>query len=422
MTKIFRTLSVAVAVSFLLCATVGATTLVVATHINEIDPANAQVDLMKGFEKTHPDVEVEIWHSPWAEYHDRLLTMYLGGAGPDVATVGRLQFASFIEAGIFQPLDQFITADPTIDIKKDAVPGILFSGIYKGQVYGFPVYNGPALLFYNPSMFAQRGVAEPVDYVESNTWNRETFLQVAKKLTYDAAGRGTPTHFGYFGFTEWQPMWISYIRHAGGDVITSDGRSGLNMAETIESLEWLNDLNVLHGVTAHPGPGGASWESGTIAMHIRWQSAGLVEKNLYPAVDPEPAPIPAGPKGYAHLVGGVPACVATSAQDPQLAYQYAKWFGMESDIWKLRGGPPLSWKQVRGPEYRATLRAFRNPSMFDMALVGDARPEPEFGFVEYAEINNILSNVLINPIRQGQVSVRAAVSEAHRLLTQILEK
>ena len=146
-------------------------------------------------------------------------------------------------------------------------------------------------------MFAQRGVAEPVDYVESNTWNRETFLQVAKKLTYDAAGRGTPTHFGYFGFTEWQPMWISYIRHAGGDVITSDGRSGLNMAETIESLEWLNDLNVLHGVTAHPGPGGASWESGTIAMHIRWQSAGLVEKNLYPAVDPEPAPIPAGPKG-----------------------------------------------------------------------------------------------------------------------------
>jgi hypothetical protein len=27
----------------------------------------------------------------------------------------------------------------------------------------------------------------------------ETFLQVAKKLTYDAAGRGAPTHFGYYG-------------------------------------------------------------------------------------------------------------------------------------------------------------------------------------------------------------------------------
>jgi ABC-type glycerol-3-phosphate transport system substrate-binding protein len=335
--------------------------------------------------------------------------------------VGRLQFASFIEGGLFQSLNQFIAADPRLDINKDAVSGIMFSGIYKGEVYGFPVYNGPALLFYNPTIFAQRGVAEPVDYVASDNWNRETFLQVAKKLTYDTAGRGTPTHFGYFGYTEWQPMWISYIRHAGGDAITSD-RSGLNLPQTIESLEWLNDLNVLHGVTAHPGPGGASWESGTIAMHIRWQTTGLIEKNLYAAVDPEPAPIPAGPKGYAHLVGGVPACVATSAENPELAYQYAKWFGMESEIWKLRGGPPLSWKQVRGPEYRATLRAFKNPTMFDMALVGDARPEPEFGFVEYAEINNILANVLINPIRRGEVSVRAAVSEAHRLLTQVLEK
>lgn len=172
-------------------------------------------------------------------------------------------------------MEKFIAADQHFKTNRDAVPGLMFSGINNGQVYGFPVYNGPALLFYNPTLFAQRGVAEPVDYVARDNWNRETFLQVAKKLTYDATGRGAPTHFGCYGYTEWQPMWISFIRHAGGDAITSDGRSGLNLPETIESLEWLNDLNALHGVTAHPGPGGASWESGTIAMHIRWQSTGL---------------------------------------------------------------------------------------------------------------------------------------------------
>jgi hypothetical protein len=72
-------------------------------------------------------------------------------------------------------------------------------------------------------------------------------------------------------------MWISYIRHAGGDAVTSEGRSGLNLPEIIESLEWLNDLNVLHGVTAHPGPGGPSvWgrvQGSSAANRGRRQSA-----------------------------------------------------------------------------------------------------------------------------------------------------
>lgn len=406
---------------FVAASAAGAQKLVVATHINAPEIVQEQIALMKRFEEKYPGVEIDVWFTPWGEYHDRLLTMHLAGNAPDVATIGRFEFASFIEAGLIQPLDRFVDADPELDLSRDAIPGVLASGYYKGTLYGFPVYNGPALLFYNPNLFAERGVAEPVEYIAENRWNRESFLEVAQKLTADTSGDGVPDIVGYWGFSEWQPMWVPFIRHAGGDVVTRDGRSGLNSEAAIEALEWLNDLNVVHGVTAYPGHGG-SWENGDIAMHVRWQAEGLIEKSVFPAVDPEPALMPAGPSGYAHIVGGVPVTVSSTTEHPQLAYQYAKWLAMESGLWKVRGGPPLSREEVQGPEYRSTLSVFRHPEMFELALaLGDARPEPQFGFVEHQEMTRILRDVLINPIRQGLVSVRAAVDEAHRLLNQLLE-
>lgn len=397
--------------------------LKVATHINDAALVEEQSARMRGFEKVRPDVEVEVWHVAWNDYHDQLLTMFLGGVGPDSVTIGRLQLASFAESGLIQPIDNLIAADKSFNLRRDVIPALMTSGIYKGRHYGFPIYNGPALLFFNPETFEQRGVATPIQYIAENRWNRDTFLQAAKKLTFGSTGSGVPTHKGYEGYGTWEPGWLTYVRNGGGDVIGPNGQSVLDDPRVIESLEWLNNLNLQHGVMRSPGPGGDKWETGAVAMSAQWQTNGMIQRSLFTTFKPEPALIPAGPAGYAHIAGGVPVCVSAATKYPEIAYEYAKWFGTDSGIWQIRGGVPLSWKELRSREYRQNVEVFDHPEMFELALtVGDIRPEAAFGLVKHAEVNKVLIDTLINPIRQGRASVRAAVTEAHRLISQSLAR
>lgn len=392
-------------------------TLKVATHINDPELVDAQKSLMQKFEEQHPNVKVEIWAVPWGEYHDQLLNQYLGGIGPDVASIGRFQFASFIEAGLVQPLDRFIQNDPQFNLERDTVPGVMSSGYHQGQVYGFPIYNGPAQLFYNPLLFDEAGLASPVQLIEEERWDWNSLANAAKKLTHDSDGDGNPEIFGYSGFSTWDPTWVPYVRGAGGDVVGPDGRSALNTPAVKEALNWLVDLQL------HSGVVGGNWREGTQAMAIRWMSTGLIESNLIESFNLQPALIPAGPAGYAHVAGGVPVAVSAHTEHPELAYEFAKWFAMESGIWHMRGGPPLGWDAIRSPEYRETLEVFEHPEMFERALSwGDVRPEPQFGVSEYVKMNSILHESLIIPITEGRASVESAVEEAHRLLDNLLSQ
>lgn len=395
----------------------------VATHINEPTLVDAQISLMREFEKLHPGVVVEVWYTDSNNYPDQLLAQYLGGIGPDVATLLRPQFASFIDAGLIQSLEPYIAQDASFSMDL-VVPSLMNSGLYKGEVYGFPVYNGPAQLFYNQNVFIDRGIAEPSAYIAQGTWNWDTFVDVAKKLTYDTSGDERPDVCGYDGYeAAWEAGWVPYIRAAGGDVIGPDGRSALNRPESIMGLEFLNNLNVEHRVTRNPGHGGCSYAVGGTAMRIRWQTTALIEKRLITTFNLEAALNPAGPAGYAHLAGGVPVTVSRHTQYPELAYEYAKWLALESGLWTIRGGPPLTFEELRSAEYRSTLEEFEHWILFERAIIeGDTRPEPQFGIVQRDAMNRILHGELITPVINGEKPVRTAMEEAHRLLNNLLEQ
>ncbi|NLN27209.1 MAG: sugar ABC transporter substrate-binding protein [Firmicutes bacterium] len=399
----------------------GPIVLRVATHINDPELVEPQIEIMRRFEDLHPGVKIEVWYTDSNNYQDQLLAQYLGGIGPDVATILRPYFASYIAAGLIQPLDRFIEADPDFSLDS-VIPSLMYSGMYKGSVYGFPVYNGPAQLFYNQDAFIDRGVAEPPEYIAQNAWDWDTFVEVAKKMTYDTNGDGRPDVCGYDGYATWDAGWVPFIRAAGGDIIGLDGRSWLNRPESIQGLEFLNNLNVVHQVTRNPGHGGCSYAVGGTAMRIRWQTTAFIEKNLIQAFNLEVALNPAGPAGYAHLAGGVPVTVSRHTQHPEIAYEFAKWLATESGLWKVRGGPPLTFAELRSEEYRSTLQLFENWILFERAIIeGDPRPEPQFGVVEHDAMNRILYDVMITPVINGQVAVRTAMEEAHRLLSDLLE-
>ena len=63
----------------------GPIVLRVATHINDPELVEPQIEIMRRFEDLHPGVKIEVWYTDSNNYQDQLLAQYLGGIGPDVA-------------------------------------------------------------------------------------------------------------------------------------------------------------------------------------------------------------------------------------------------------------------------------------------------------------------------------------------------
>src|SRR5690349_6422314 len=50
--------------------------------------ADALRQLVRGFEREHPEIAVEVQQIPWTAAHEKLITAYVGDATPDIAQLG----------------------------------------------------------------------------------------------------------------------------------------------------------------------------------------------------------------------------------------------------------------------------------------------------------------------------------------------
>src|ERR1700730_10633696 len=74
--------------------------------------------LLLDFERTHPDVRVEVQQLPWTAAHQKLLTAFAGGALPDVAQLGNTWLPEFVA------LRAVDTVEPSVVDAGDYFPGI----------------------------------------------------------------------------------------------------------------------------------------------------------------------------------------------------------------------------------------------------------------------------------------------------------
>lgn len=131
--------------------------------------------LIKEFERTHPDIYVDLQVIPWTSAHDKLLTAFAGKALPDMCQLGNTWLPELHAVGALEPLDSLIASSMIVK------PSGYFSGIWEtnkigNRLYGIPWYVDTRVLFYRSDLLKATGM----DLAPGN-WSE--LLQAAKLLT-----------------------------------------------------------------------------------------------------------------------------------------------------------------------------------------------------------------------------------------------
>ncbi|WP_251680464.1 ABC transporter substrate-binding protein [Metabacillus halosaccharovorans] len=197
---------------------------------NASDAVDASIE---AFKKEHPDVEVNVTYTPFAEYWTKLKTSLGGGSGPDVFWMNGPNFYQYSTQGLIKNLEPFISEDASFN-KDTYFPAVVDLYSLEGELYAAPYFVDAVGLFYNKEIFDEAGVEYP-----DESWTWEDIKTAGEKLTNPDKGI-----YGYAAHTvSSQPGYYNLMHQAGGFVISDDKTtSGFNTPEAKEAFTFLKEL------------------------------------------------------------------------------------------------------------------------------------------------------------------------------------
>ena len=113
-------------------------------------------ELMEGFEREHPDIDVVVQQIPWTAAHEKLLTSHVGNASPDVAQLGNTWIPEFAAIHGLEPLAPWVARSQAIGAEA-YFPGIWATNFAEDTLFGVPWYVDTRVLFYRRDILAEAG-------------------------------------------------------------------------------------------------------------------------------------------------------------------------------------------------------------------------------------------------------------------------
>lgn len=110
------------------------------------------------------EINVRLIYSPWDGFRDKILAMATAGQMPDVVVLSQIWLPRFAESRLVRPLDGMAPSGK-FGAKRELTDTKL--GHYCGKFYGFPIWCGPAISYYNRAMFTNAGVPDPNQLIEA---------------------------------------------------------------------------------------------------------------------------------------------------------------------------------------------------------------------------------------------------------------
>lgn len=180
-------------------------------------------DAVKGYTGPNDDIELTKVEIPFANYADKLSTELGAGGGPDVMVLQDSQFASLVDAGVLEPLDDIA------DELGDSLNATNEAGFFQDGQYGFnwerPTYN---TVIYNKDIFAQLGLEAPTTF--------EEFLTTAETIKAELGIAGWAGRHQTAEIDGWTLEMANWIYGFGGEL--SDGEKlTIDKAENVEAVE-----------------------------------------------------------------------------------------------------------------------------------------------------------------------------------------
>lgn len=320
---------------------------------------------LAGFQKDHPDVDVEFVPIPYEGSDAKYLAAFAGRENAPDIFVGK---APYFAGGLK-------VADPAPDDVAAAWDEAFVDNIesyfqWDDQFYGYPVETDLGMmLYYNTDMFEEAGLdpAKPPQTMDE-------LLEYAQKLT-DA---------GYVGFgvrylgnprgiaDKWLPFlhaWCGQLY--SDDATTSDGY--LNSPEAIASLQFYGDLVNKYGVSSVTvGKPMGAFAQGQVAMFFREAWTVGVLRDSAPDINYAVSPVPeSGCNPGISLLFSQAIMVNKFSPNKDLAWEWMRYMTLNPEfdmaLAEINGTLPVHKSNfetdyfTNRPDYEAELEIINNP-------------------------------------------------------------
>jgi multiple sugar transport system substrate-binding protein len=167
-------------------------------------------ELVRDFERGHPDIHVTVQQIPWTAAHEKLITAYVGRSTPDVSQLGNTWVPEFAALQAIEPLRPWLARAHDVD-SSAFFPGIWDTNVIDGEPYGVPWYVDTRLVFYRSDILRRAGYATmPTSWAG---W-RDAMRAVKRLVGRDRYAIFLPTN-------EWNPPVILGLQ-AGSPLLADD--------------------------------------------------------------------------------------------------------------------------------------------------------------------------------------------------------
>ncbi|MET9033073.1 ABC transporter substrate-binding protein [Streptomyces mirabilis] len=142
------------------------------------ESVTANKELVKEWNATHPDVEVEYVQGSWDSVHDQMLTSFEGGEAPDIIHDASDDLADFAYGGYLADLRDLLPARLKSDIPQRSWETATFGD----GIYGVPFLQEPRVIVANATWLRKAGVRIPTP---EHPWSWPEFRAITRRLSGD---------------------------------------------------------------------------------------------------------------------------------------------------------------------------------------------------------------------------------------------
>ncbi|MBU3102348.1 MULTISPECIES: ABC transporter substrate-binding protein [Clostridium] len=310
------------------------------------------------FHKLNPNITVKVEVTPWDQYWPKMEAGASSGTLPDVFWMHSNAFLKYANGGMLMDLSD--TIKNSKDVKMSNFPKDLVN-LYtlKGKNYAMPKDYDTIALWYNKTIFDEKGIAYP-----DATWDWNKLLSVAQKLTDPSKGV-----YGFGAPSDDQQGYYNFVYQNKGYILSPDNKkSGFGLAATKQAIQWNVDLSRKYKVSPTQQQFADTsyttyFESGKVAMGL-FGSFMVTEfkKNTYVAKNCNVAVIPHG-KTKATIYNGLGNAASAKTKHPVETLKFIDFLGTkEANTIQAKKGAAI-------PAYTGTAQPFiDNTKQFNLAV------------------------------------------------------
>ena len=192
------------------------------------DWLNAVGLVIKDFQAAHPNVDVKFTTTDWDQLLPKLTAAAAAGSVPDIYYLDTpVPVFGAASDGLLAPVTDVINK-----VGADKWPkAMLAADSLNGEIYGFPLYTYPQVLWYRKDLVQQAGLPAPASMAD--------VLAAAQKLT-DPSKK----FYGTALYNDQDdPQIVAEVCAAFGcSLFDADGKVTINSPETVKALAFLKQL------------------------------------------------------------------------------------------------------------------------------------------------------------------------------------